>query len=446
MLFRSLFVFIYFVFIKIRHRLDTADLIAIWLVAVPFLGPYTAVEVGGGIPAINFNRLFVVLLFFSAFSSREGPPVRLTNGLDYALLFFVGASLCSVVASFMIRTPLRLFLDAILTPTIFYFVAKKCVRHSDFLPKLLVACCIALFLLGGLGAYEGLSGRDVLHWEGEETHSADTEDFRVNGPMGTAENYGTVMVMLLLFLLILRGWQYAELVRRRYLRAAVLVGVIAVAYTLTRGIWLSLIAGWLTFCVRRRPFFSLTMAGFAVVVWLVLQQAILPQIFGDFWQNRMSQKKTLYARIATYKSALAMFEDHPILGVGFGTYSEMWERFPGKYFFQHNDEDSVGTPHNLFLAILAEMGLLGAIAFLALQIQVFAKALYLAHIARHELETLYAEAIIATAVAFLVVGLGLNFTYDTGFVSKLYFLFLGVLSGMVDQAPLKQDSTTLEMP
>jgi len=61
--------------------------------------------------------LFVLLLLFSAFSRRESPRVRLlTNGLDYALIFFVGAVLLSVAGSFMIRTPLRLFLDAVLVP------------------------------------------------------------------------------------------------------------------------------------------------------------------------------------------------------------------------------------------------------------------------------------------------------------------------------------------
>jgi O-antigen ligase len=367
----------------------------------------------------------------------------INNSLDYSVIFFVGVVLLSVAASFMVRTPLRLFLDAVATPCGFYFIAKKQASRSDFLPKLFIGAVLALLALGALGVYEGFSGHDLLKWDGDQDHPEDSDDFRVNGPWAAAENYGLVMVMLLLFVRRLRSFHRSGLVGRKYLLLATILAVAAVAYTLTRGIWLSLLAGSLIYYLRRRPVLALTTTVAAVALWLMLQQSVLPQVFGSLWENRIAKTKTVYARIATYKSALAMFEDHPVLGVGFGTYTEMWERFPAKYFFQYQGEDSVGAPHNLFLAILAEMGLLGAVAFLVFQVHIFRALARLAATARNRAHSDYAEVSLAIGVAFLVVGIGLNFTYDTTFTSKLYFLFLGTLSGLVDLARGSYGATVL---
>ncbi len=439
----------YFLLIKVRYQLQASDLLVLWLVAVPFLGPYITIHVGGGIPDITFRRLFVLLLLFTAFSGWEGRGIRLlSNGLDYALVLFVGAGFLSMFGSIMIRTPLRVFLDALLIPCAYYFTGKRCASRPGFMPKLFVAGVLALLALGAIGTYEGISGHDVLHWEGANTHMAGTSDWRVNGPWATAEAYGTVMVMLLLFVSLHKDVYKTQLLRKRYVRLAILAGVVAVACTLTRGIWLALLAGWLVFYLRRSPKLTLSIAGFTVVLWLVLQQGILPQLFGGLWHQRIDQTKTIYSRLATYKSALAMFEDYPVTGVGFDTFSEMWDRFP-RYRFEYNGERSVDTPHNLFLSILAETGLVGFGAFLLLQIQVFAKASRVIRSARESLAAHNAEVMVAIAVAFLVVSLDLDFAYNADLVNKLYYLFLGVLSGLADkprwEAPIQQSDNRREI-
>jgi O-antigen ligase len=428
--FTALIVFAYIVFIKVRYRLETPDLLAVWLVAAPFLGPYTAVHIANGIPDINFGRLFAILLLMSAFSAREGGRIRLfTNGLDYSLLLFVAACLISIFGSFMIRTPLRLFIDALLIPCGYYFVAKKCATRSDFLPKLFLGSVLAVLALSSLGVYETFTDRDVLQWYDVPE---DTEEFRINGPFGQASEFGLVLIMLLLFIWRMQSLREGNLLRRWRVAGAILLGVVAVFGTKTRGIWLALAAGWLLLHFRRRPFRCVGALGLAVIVWLVLEQAILPQVFGQFWQNRIAQKKTVYARIATYQSALAMFEDHPVLGIGFGNFSEAWERYPERYFFQYEGMDSVSQPHNIFLSVLCEMGLVGGIAFITFQIQILRKGLQITRTSRDKLRANYGEVATAIGLAFIVGGLGMNFTYNVGYLTKIYFLFLGIISGTLD--------------
>ena len=427
-------VFVYLVAIVIRQRMGVVDLLSVWLVAVPFLGPNMTVNLGP-VPDLNFSRLFALLLIFC--QVRKGDRMishgrLLSNKLDYFLLMFLGACLLSIPGSVMVRTPLRLFLDASLIPCIYYFAAKRSVDQPDFLPKIFIASWLAVSALAGMGLYEGLSGHDLLKFEDESSHAEGTDDFRVNGPFGTAEQYGLILSMLLMIVLVLKPMRNAGLVRRRYLRWTCLLAVGAALCTWTRTVWLSLAMSWLVFQTRRRPVFTLGFTALVLTLGWFLTQSVLPQIFGDLWQQRVAQEKTVYARIATYQSAFAMFKDHPLLGVGFGAFTENWERFPERYAFEYEGVRSVSTPHNGFLAILSEMGLIGALAFVALQTQVFRSAARLSRVADGLLDGYYAEAVIAIAIAFIVAGFTLSFTHDTGFVNKIYFLVIGALSGMID--------------
>ena len=240
--------------------------------------------------------------------------------------------------------------------------------------------------------------------------------------------------MLLLLVLVFKPMRKAGLVRPLYLRSSCLLALGAAIFTWTRSVWLSLAVPWFAFQTRRRPVFALGFTALVLpMVWL-LTQSILPQIFGDYWEKRVTQYDTVYARIATYQSAFAMFKDHPLLGVGFGAFTETWERFPERYEVEYKGMQSVSTPHNGFLAILSEMGLIGALAFVALQIQVFRSATRLSRAADRPLVAYYAEAVIAIAMSFIVAGFSLSFTHDTGSVNKIYFLVMGSLSGMADGA------------
>jgi len=326
----------------------------------------------------------------------------------------------------MYRTPLRTFLDAMLVPVGYYIVAKHCIRKQDFLPKLYLAAILGLLAFGGLGLYEAVTKRNLLDY-GE----TELEVFRINGPMRMAEDYGICMIMLLVFCLSMRTLAKQKLIPGicRYL--AYIVGVSAVFFTFTRGIWLSLTAGFLAIFARRKT--SLFLVGLpmlALVAWLLLD-LVVPQLSGDIWEKRVSNQKTINARLATYKSALMMFRDHPLLGVGFAAFGEVQERTPS-YQTEYNDEPAVDTPHNHFLSLVSEMGLLGFSAALLMLAHTFRSSWRVIHLSDSALQSDYGEAMMVITVAYLVAGLGNDFTRSIDFVNKYFFVFLGGISGLVD--------------
>src|SRR6266498_333983 len=64
-------VFLYFVVLAVQRRTDVGGLLAIWLLAGPFLGPYITIQLGVHL-GINFNRLMIILLVVMALAERGG--------------------------------------------------------------------------------------------------------------------------------------------------------------------------------------------------------------------------------------------------------------------------------------------------------------------------------------------------------------------------------------
>lgn len=66
-------------------------------------------------------------------------------------------------------------------------------------------------------------------------------------------------------------------------------------------------------------------------------------------------------RLAFWESSLAMIQDHPFLGIGWGSY---WMVYPEYDFYLQGADIRIVHAHNLYLNYAAEIGIPGAIAFL----------------------------------------------------------------------------------
>ena len=79
--------------------------------------------------------------------------------------------------------------------------------------------------------------------------------------------------------------------------------------------------------------------------------------------NSFRQRKRLMT------TAWDMFADHPLLGVGAGNYSEHFDEYSGRLGTTLRSYENFGRqryPHNLYLQVLAETGLAGLTAFVAI--------------------------------------------------------------------------------
>jgi O-antigen ligase len=174
---------------------------------------------------------------------------------------------------------------------------------------------------------------------------------RARGPFLQAVANGVSLNMLAL--LVLHGYRRGSL--RSVKALAVLAAVpIAILATMTRGVWLSF-AGSVLGVVFVAKNLKARFVSIAVVVvaagglGLVMNTTQLGSVLGD----RIQDSGPVEYRQAVYAGGWRMFLDRPIAGWGFHQMPAELPKYVGEY------QDKVLYPHNTYLEVLVENGLLG---------------------------------------------------------------------------------------
>ncbi len=159
--------------------------------------------------------------------------------------------------------------------------------------------------------------------------------------------------------------------------AAALMMIAGIGMSWSRGAWIALAAAlFVVIGFRSRRAALISLVGLLVVGLLLL-------MFGTAWlpgslTSRVSELQTylggfdparteitdanfsVLERIAHWRAGLAMFWDHPGLGVGIGNYAVAYEAYAPAHWYE-----PLGHAHNISIHLLAETGLPGALTFLA---------------------------------------------------------------------------------
>ncbi len=134
-------------------------------------------------------------------------------------------------------------------------------------------------------------------------------------------------------------------------------------------------------------------------------------------------------RLAHWQAGIEMARDNLLLGVGFGNYEVAYEEY-GLLNWVH----PLGHAHNYYINILAETGILGAIAYLLLWAIVFSQAIRL-------LKKLdWSERGVVLGLLTAWTALAVHHLFDKLYVNNLY-LFIGVMLALQQIIYLKYDRT-----
>jgi putative inorganic carbon (hco3(-)) transporter len=183
---------------------------------------------------------------------------------------------------------------------------------------------------------------------------------RVGGTLGSANSAGGFLSMSLLLGL---GAAIAPLSKQIRVLAisAVLLGVIAIVLTLSRGSWLSLLTGvgvFIALGVAHR-----LIRPVAVGVALAASAALLLPLGGTIMDRLFEDDSgSALSRLPLNQVAWNVIGDHPVFGAGLNNFDITMQRYLGPDFtgiWQY-------TVHNRFLQIWSETGILGVLAFFSI--------------------------------------------------------------------------------
>ena len=193
---------------------------------------------------------------------------------------------------------------------------------------------------------------------------------RIAGPINAPNLWAQVLVAVST-LLVFRIFHEKQMATK--LAGILMLGInlYIVLNTYSRGAYLVLAINALLilFLFRKRFNPMIFIAGAVILILLI---PFLPETYRDRFtslfvvttENGIYQDTSLRGRSSEMLTGLAMFAEHPILGVGVGNYPANYQRYAQLIGIEFRAE--ARDPHSLYVQLLAETGILGTITFLGM--------------------------------------------------------------------------------
>jgi O-antigen ligase len=338
-----------------------------------------------------------------------------------------------------------------------YILVTNTVRTPDILRAIVWTLLAVGAVIAALSVYQYLTGTfgnnyfGFAQTESSVTGLTATGVERLAGPIGEKNRYAQIMLMLVPI-----GFMTFVAERRLVLRLAALgsagLTTMAMALTFSRGAAVAAGVVLLAMVVLRyiRLRYLVAAFGIGLVVLLAVPQyadrvltlGSVASLFSDEAVGS-SADNSLLSRATENLTAINVFADHPIVGVGPGQFSEYYRQYSDQIGISVRAQDR--EAHNLYLGLAAEAGALGLAAFLVavgVTLVGLARARRAALASRRDLAAL-ATGFLLAIVAYLASGVFLHLSY-----ARYYWLILalGGAAAVIVRAAVRDDGAGGAIP
>ena len=315
--------------------------------------------------------LWILKHFFGYRKDGRGALVT-TTPLNRALLVFLAANIIATVLSVHFGLSAKALFGKLLKFLAIFFIVLETVNTGKRLRLLLMGMLVTAAVIGADAMVQCVTGVDLIR--GIESARLTASFFNPNDFAG----WLTIVIPLFSGVLLL---QKSEIFTWKI--SSVFVAVLMLLWaclllTYSRGAWLGLMAGFVLWAGYGFNCMSLRMktATFFTVVILftaffVFSQGIWAAIdntgrfqarFGETLDARIRSipdgaSLSTIARVKLWKEAFCIWKTSPLTGTGLNTYARVSPK--DKQF-----AESGWYPHNCYLQMAAETGLIGLLAFL----------------------------------------------------------------------------------
>lgn len=256
----------------------------------------------------------------------------------------------------------------------------------------------------------------IQYFTGWEARVITDNVLRMESTLGHPNVLGAYII-LLIFPLIMLTIKENRTNYKIFNIVLIILLLVNLALSQSRNSWLALVLGCIILSILYNWRFLLIIVGAGALS--LLSPKILYRL-SQFNSSRLNE-----GRINIWKTAVEMIKDHPILGIGNGNFTELYdsyvERFP-----QYRMEGYEGFPtHNSYLKMLTELGIPGIIAFMVMLFLVVKRVIYVYLNSDGKIKLFYTGL-----VASLVTFLGLNLFDNMLFAPKVttyFWIFVAMI-------------------
>lgn len=256
----------------------------------------------------------------------------------------------------------------------------------------------------------------------------ETNDYRVSGSLGDPNLFAMVMVVLVPIALE-RLANEKRFVLRALAAYALLVSVLAIIFTYSRGGFLALcVVAGLSLFWRKPPVITVLIVAILIVTtipFLPPSYAARMQTITDFIspsEVSLKSEVSFRGRVSELGVAWMMLRDHPITGVGAGNYNTEYLDYSRQLGWDPRNEER--GAHNLYLEVAAEQGLIGLSVLVYILYSLLMGLYSAAHRFRTSNQTLYGDMAIAMLVGMV------GYLSASLFIHNVFPYYLWMLIGI----------------
>lgn len=338
-------------------RFFAGESFAFWMVCLYLFFEYVRPQ--SIYPAIDFlpwNKLFVLGAIVGCFFDKSVRWVR--SSVNVLLIFYLLWVLLSSLLAYFPETSYENLSNYYLW-VIIYFIIINIVNTRE---RLFVF--VSIFLLASFKISLSLA----LTWA---ARGFSFTKWGLMGPAGFFENSGELAIQMLVFWPL--AWAFAHAVKpsvgKLWYLILMLMPITAIMVILgasSRGAQVALVCQLVVmnyrFIFRPKVLIAIAVSFFLIWTFLPDQQK---ERFESIGQDRTSKQRVVY-----FLNGVEMIKEHPVLGVGFFNFAPYFERnYPEDVLFK-----KAQLPHNIFIQVGTDAGIVGLIIFLSLIYIAYSKA------------------------------------------------------------------------
>jgi len=284
------------------------------------------------------------------------------NYLNKPMVLFIFVCFLSVLNSQYLIFSLRGFFFKVLQWTFLYFVFVEVVTTRKQLRIFLTVFFISAMIVMIDGFFQSLTGRDFIFqhilWGG-----------RVSASFRHPNDFGGYLIIVSLMLLTMTLFCHFDnqedndiFKRMKFLESPIfwklinvvwcICSVVSLGLTLSRGAWIGFYGGLIFLAVQKKRMLLVSLA------IMITFYAVFSTKMSNARQESFLAPKTFTigsGRIDYWKESWNMIRDFPWLGVGLNSYSQEAPKYKKSWG---------GYPHNCYLQMTVEIGIVGLLSFL----------------------------------------------------------------------------------
>ncbi|MBQ7199037.1 MAG: O-antigen ligase family protein [Selenomonadaceae bacterium] len=300
--------------------------------------------------------LGVLFIIYNYFRTKKFP--HFDAGLLKILAFYFSTQILIAVTSLDVAVSLREVIGEMhrFLPLLF---ASTFIKDEKQLRGVLIATLISSFINDAVGVYQyfvkGIP--------------------RAIGLEYSPTFFASSMLIQIPILIFMAQENFLPKKLRPVAIGVALLSVLCLGLSMTRGAWLAFIATIFLFAILEKKYRMLTAKLFAALfAAFLIVLAISPQLQAriDTLTDRNFQSNS--ERILMWESAINIFSDYPVHGIGQKMFEKMYnEHYISPDAKERPDEMMSGHthPHNNFLFVLSEGGVIGLVSFIGLYVYLF---------------------------------------------------------------------------